>query len=67
MADEVSAIFILLFSHVWQKRHETCLLDCSGKLALMLGANVRVARVNDLCLARNKPAQKVDLFVVDIL
>jgi len=33
----------------------------------MLGANVRVARVNDLCLARNKPAQKVDLLIVNIL
>ena len=37
------------------------------KLALMLRADVRVTRVDDLCLARNKPAQKVDLFIVDVL
>lgn len=56
-----------LFSHVWQECHETGLLDRGGKFALMLCANVRVTRINDLCLARNKTAQKIDLFVVDIL
>jgi hypothetical protein len=56
-----------LFANVREQRHKPCLLDRRRKLALMLGAHMRVARVDDLCLARNEPAQKIDLFIVDIL
>lgn len=33
----------------------------------MLRADVRMTRVDDLRLARNKPTQKVDLLIVDVL
>jgi hypothetical protein len=56
----------LLFSYVRKQRHKSGLLYGSSKLPLMLCANMRVTRVDDLCLARNKPAQKVDFFIVDI-
>jgi len=57
----------VLFADVRQQSHESRLLDCGGKLALMLRADVRVTRVDDLRLARNEPAQKVYLFIVDVL
>jgi len=56
-----------LFAYIRQKSHESRTLDRIGKFALMLRANVRMTRVDDLRLARNIPAQKVDLFVVNVL
>jgi len=38
-----------------QKSHETSTLDRERQLPLMLRANARMTRVNDLRLARNKP------------
>jgi hypothetical protein len=56
-----------LFADVRQKRHESRALDRLGEFALMLCADPRMARVNNLGLARNKPTQKVDLFVINVL
>ena len=58
---------LIVISSRTAKRHEPRLLDRGRELALMLCADVRVARIDDLCLARNEPAQKVDLFIVDVL
>jgi len=60
-------VLFVLFADVRKQCHEPRLLDGRRELALMLGADVRVTRVDDLCLARNEPAQKIDLFIVDIL
>jgi hypothetical protein len=57
----------LLFANVRQKRHKSRAFDRIGELALMLRAHPCVPRINDLRLARNKPAQKVDLFVINVL
>jgi len=60
-------VSFILFANVRQKRHEPCLLDRSRKLPLMLRADIRMTGINDLCLARNEPAQKVDLLIIDVL
>jgi hypothetical protein len=56
----------LLFPYVREQRHEPRLLDRGGELALMLGADVRVSRVDDLCLARNKTLQKINFLIINI-
>jgi hypothetical protein len=57
---------IFLLPHVRQQRHKPRALDGFGQLPLMLRADVRMAWVDDLCLARNEPTQKLGLFIVDI-
>lgn len=57
----------MLFADVREQRHEPRLLDGGREFALMLGADVRMARIDDLRLARNKATQKIDLFIIDIL
>ena len=57
----------MLFPYVRQERHKTRSLDRLRQLTLVLRADARVPRIDDLRLARNEPAQKVDLFVVDVL
>ena len=53
--------------HVRQKRHEPCAFDGYRDLSLVLGADVRVARIDEFRLARNEPLQKIGFLVVDVL
>jgi hypothetical protein len=55
-----------LFADERQESHETGALDGEGNLPLMLRTNMRVHRVNDLRLARNKPLQKVGFLVIHV-
>jgi hypothetical protein len=66
-AQEGTPIKRALFSDVRQQSHETRALHGGRYLAMVLGADVRVARVNDLCLARNEPLQKIGFLKVNVL
>ena len=59
--------FEKLLSYVRQERHETRAFDGLRQLPLVLRADARVPRVDDLHLARNKTAQKVHFLVVDVI
>jgi hypothetical protein len=63
----MDALIFLSFPHIGKKRHESRAFDGDRDLALMLGADVGVARVNDLRLARNEPLQKIGLFIIHVL
>ncbi len=67
LGQKEEGLLFALLADVRQQRHEPRLFDGRRELALMLCADMRVARIDHLCLARNEPAQKVDLFIVDIL
>ena len=56
-----------LFPDVRDESHESRALDGFRKFALMLRADVRVARVDDLRLARNKTPQKFNFLVINVL
>jgi hypothetical protein len=62
----IMLLFYLLFTDEGQEPHKAGALDRGREFALVLCANAGVARVNDLCLARNKPLQKVDFFIVHV-
>jgi hypothetical protein len=59
--------YFLLFSNKWEQCHKARALDCFRQLALMLGANVRVARIDDLGLTRNITTQKLYFLVINVL
>jgi len=57
----------MLFPYVRQERHKTRSLDRLRQLTLVLRADARVPRIDDLRLARNKAAEKVHLFIIDVV
>ena len=56
-----------LFPDVREKRHKPRALDGLRKFALMLRADARMFRIDDLRLARNKPAEKINFLIIDII
>jgi hypothetical protein len=50
-----------------QKRKMPCTLDCTDKLALMLGAGAGDAFRNDLALLGNKALEFLFVFVINVL
>jgi hypothetical protein len=55
-----------LTSHERQKPHRSGLFYGAGEKPLMLGANARVPRVNDLALAGNKTPQELNFLIIDL-
>ena len=51
----------------WQKTHRSGLFYGASEQPLMLRADYRVARIDDLALARDEAPKKLDLLIVDLL
>lgn len=58
---------IYLTSHVRQEAHKTRPLHGLRQTPLVLGAGAGVFGVDNFGLAGNEPAQKLDIFVIDVI
>jgi len=57
----------LNFGYKGQQGHVPCAFNRYGQLPLMLGAHARLAARANLAAITHKPAQQIDIFVVDAI